>query len=72
MVDVIFDAECGMWVGDCDGLSIATEATTFEALCERVWLLAGDAGHENGLALDIADMRLVFQHVEAAGQRAAG
>lgn len=71
-VEVIFDAESGMWVADCEGLTLVTEAPTFEALCERVWLLAEDMGHENGLDIDVADMRLNFQHLEVAGQRAAG
>ena len=71
-VDVTFDPECGLWVAVCDGLHIVTEASTFEALCERVWLVAEDAGHENGLSVDVADMQLVFQHLETAGQRAVG
>jgi hypothetical protein len=45
-VDVTFDPDCSMWVGICDALHIVTEAPTFEALCERVGLVAEDAGHE--------------------------
>ena len=71
-VDVTFDPECSMWVAVCEGLHIVTEAPTFEALCERVWLVAEDAGQENGLSVDVADMQLVFQHLETAGQRAVG
>jgi hypothetical protein len=37
-----------------------------------VWLVAEDAGHENGLSIDLADMQLVFQHLETAGLRAVG
>jgi hypothetical protein len=72
IVEVTFDAECAMWVGVCDALCIATEAATFEALCDRVWLVAEDGGHENGLSVDLSDMQLVFQHQEIAGQRAVG
>lgn len=71
-VEVAFDAECSMWVGTCDALCIVTEAPTFEALCESVWLVAEDAGHENGLSIDVSDMQLVFQHHEIAGRRTAG
>ena len=72
IVEVTFDPECSMWVGVCEGLHVVTEAPTFEALCERVWLVAEDAGHENGLSIDLADMQLVFQHLETAGRRAVG
>lgn len=71
-VEVSFDPECSMWVGECEALCFVTEAQTFEALCERVWLVAEDAGHENGLSIDVADMRLIFVHQETAGRRAVG
>lgn len=70
IVEVTFDPECSMWVGECEALCFVTEAETFEALCERVWLVAEDAGHANGHSIDVADMRLIFQHQETAGRRA--
>lgn len=72
IVEVTFDPECSMWVAVCDELCFATEAPTFEALCERVWLVAEDAGHLNGRSIDVADMRMIFQHQETAGRRAVG
>ena len=37
------DAEAGVWVAVCDDLCVATEAPTYEALLERVWLIASHA-----------------------------
>lgn len=71
-VEVHYDPECSMWVGECGALCFVTEARSFEALCERVWLVAEDAGHENGLSIDVADMRLIFVHQETAGRRVVG
>ena len=59
---VTHDNSCGMWVGVCDDLGVATEAPTYEALVERVWLVAPEMARENGLNIPEANLRLMFQH----------
>ena len=56
------DAEAGVWVAVCDDLCVATEAPTYEALLERVWLIAPEMARENGLNIPEANLRLLFQH----------
>lgn len=63
IVEVIFDPECSMWVAICDGLHMSTEAHTYEALVERVWLIAPEMAQENGLNIPEDRLRLLFQHV---------
>lgn len=50
-VNVIFDAECHMFVATCADLALCTEAPSFEALTDRVWEIeiAPDMARENGL-----------------------
>ena len=67
---VTHDAESGMWVAVCDDLCVATEAPTYEALVERVWLIAPEMAMENGLNIPEAHLRLLFQH-ESLRQAAA-
>jgi len=64
-VVVTHDAESGMWVGECDELCAATEAPTFEALTQRMWLIAPEMATENGLNIRPEDMHLLFQHEQA-------
>jgi len=59
-VEVTFDAECHMFVGICDELSLSTEAASFEALTDRVWELAPDMAQENGLSIAPQNLRLRF------------
>ncbi len=59
---VTHDAESGMWVAVCDDLYTATEAPTYEALVERVWLIAPEMAMENGLNIPETHLRLLFQH----------
>ena len=58
---VTHDAESGMWVAVCDDLCVATEAPTYEALVDRVWLMAPEMAMENGLNIPEAHLRLLFQ-----------
>ena len=37
-------------------------APTYEALLERVWLIAPEMARENGLNIPEANLRLLFQH----------
>ena len=59
---VTHDAESGMWVAVCDDLCVATEAPTYEALVDRVWLVVPEMAMENGLNIPEAHLRLLFQH----------
>jgi len=61
-VEVTRDNDSGMWVAVCDGLTLATEAKTYEALIERVWLIAPDMAMDNGLSIPETNLRLLFQH----------
>ncbi len=65
VADVIFDAECGMWVATCDELSVTTEAPSYEALTARFWEIAPEIARENGIAFDV-NSRIQFRHVEDA------
>jgi hypothetical protein len=65
VAEVIFDAECGMWVATCEELSVTTEAPSYEALTARVWEIAPEIAEMNGLAFD-ANTRIQFRHVEDA------
>ncbi len=65
VADVIFDAECGMWVATCDELSVTTEAPSYEALTARFWEIAPEIALENGIAFD-AGSRVQFRHLEDA------
>ena len=65
VADVVFDAECGMWVATCEELSITTEASSYEALTARVWAIAPEIAELNGVAFD-SSTRIQFRHVEDA------
>jgi hypothetical protein len=65
VAEVIFDAECGMWVATCEELSVTTEAPSYEALTTRFWEIAPEIAEMNGLAFD-AQTRIHFRHVEDA------
>ena len=60
--NVTRDAEAGVLVAVCPYLCVATEAPTYEALLERVWLIAPEMARENGLNIPEANLRLLFQH----------
>ena len=59
-VEVTFDANCHMFVGICDELSLSAEAPSFEALTERVWEIAPEMAQENGLSIAPKNLRLRF------------
>ena len=59
---VTHDGECGLWVGVCDDLCVATEAPTYGALVERVWQIT----LEHGLNLFEVHLRLLFQPRQSA------
>ncbi|MDR1310929.1 MAG: DUF1902 domain-containing protein [Burkholderiaceae bacterium] len=59
-VTVIYDQECSMWIAECDALHLVTEASTYEALTERAWLIAPDLFLDNNLSGHVKDMRLSF------------
>ena len=71
IVNVVHDAEAGMWVASCDALFVATEAATFEALTSRVWLIVPEMIEANGLHIDPSTLQLDFQYIESADQRIA-
>jgi hypothetical protein len=60
VVDVTFDTEAGCYVGVCDGLMLATEAASFEALTKRVWEIAPELAQENGLSIPVETLNLRF------------
>lgn len=64
-VQVIHDDECGLWVGVCDGLVLATEAPTYEALVDRVWEIAPEMAQENGLNIAPERLRLRFEFAQS-------
>jgi hypothetical protein len=68
VADVIFDAECGMWVATCDELGVTTEAPSYEALTARFWEIAPEIALENGIAFDVGS-RIQFRHIEDAASR---
>ncbi len=60
VAEVIFDAQCGMWIATCEELSVTTEAPSYEALTTRVWEIAPGIAEMNGLAFD-ANTRIQFR-----------
>ena len=68
-VNVIHDPEDGMWVASCDDLYLATEATSFEALVDRVWEVAPDCIESNGFDIDPQALRLNFAFEQTAPAR---
>lgn len=59
-VIVTYDPDSSMWIAECSALHLATEASSYEALIERVWMIAPEMFHENGLPGKIEDLRLSF------------
>jgi len=57
--------DCTMWVAQCDGLGIVTEAGSFEALVSRVWEVAPEMARENGLNIAPDALRLRFCYVDS-------
>ena len=70
VVNVIFDAECSMWVASCDALHVVTEAPSYEAVTTRFWEIAPEIALANGIGFD-ATSRIQFCHVEDAASRIA-
>lgn len=70
VVNVIFDAECGMWVASCDALHVVTEAPSYEAVTARFWEIVPEIALGDGIAFD-ASSRIQFRHVEDAASRIA-
>ena len=60
-IAVFHDSESGMWIALNDTLPVATEAPTYEALVDRVWLIAPEIAVENGLREREDDVRLSFR-----------
>ncbi len=44
----VFQADDGLWIAESDGLPIATEAPSVDALIERVWSIAPEIAELNG------------------------
>lgn len=65
-VEVIFDPECSLYVATCSALRLATEAPSFDALIERVRLIAPEIVEENGLHIAPKDLRLDFVYADVA------
>ena len=68
VANVIFDAECSMWVATCHALHVVTEAPGYEALVARFLEIAPEIALENGIVLNDAS-HIEFRHVEAAASR---
>ena len=64
-----WDAETGTWWCANDTLPLATEAPTFDGLCERVRAIAPEIAFENGLVQVGGEIELRF--VAERTQRAA-
>ncbi|EDS8889484.1 DUF1902 domain-containing protein [Salmonella enterica] len=47
-VKVYHDHDENVWVAECDALGLVTEASTYEELTERVWLIAPELYKLNG------------------------
>ena len=58
-----------MWVAECDGLHIVTEAPTYDALIDRVWELVPDMIEANNLGIPPEAVRLRFEFEDSAGDR---
>ena len=56
----------GMWIAECDDLGLVTEATTYDALTERVWEVMPELMADNLPGVDLATVLLSFQHTELA------
>lgn len=69
VAEVIYDAECDMWVASCDVLGVVTEAPSYEAVTARFWEIAPEVAVENGITFD-ASSRVQFHQVVIAGARA--
>jgi len=58
-----------MWVAECDGLHLATEAPTYDTLIERVWAVVPDVIEANEMDIDIRAVRLRFEFEDSAERR---
>lgn len=56
----------GMFTAECDALHLVTEASTFEALTERVWEIAPDMIEANNLEIELDSLRLSFKFAQSA------
>jgi len=54
-----------MWVAECDGLCLCTEAESLEALIARVWEIAPEMAQENGLSIAPDALRLRFSFTDS-------
>lgn len=63
--------EDGIWTAVCDDLGLVTESESYDGLTSRVWEIAEDLIHENGIADDIGDIRLSFVQLQEAEGRMA-
>ena len=59
-VEVTRANDCTLWVAECDGLKLRTEAESFEALRARVWEIAPEMVQEKGLSIAPDALRLRF------------
>ena len=62
VIDVTFDPECNMWVGECEQIGLVTEAENYEALEQRALLIVGDLAIENGVMSRSETAQVLFQH----------
>ena len=65
-VHVTFDN--GIWTAECDVLGLVTEADTYEALIERVWLIAPELAELNNVEFHVDNMCFHFYHEEIANR----
>lgn len=65
-IEVLHDAESGMWVATCDQIGLVTEADSFEALEQRVLLIGPELAVENGQLQAGSPSNFIFQHLLAA------
>lgn len=60
-----------MWIAECDDLGIATEASSYDELTEKVWEIAPELYEMNGFEGDPECIRLSFVHNQGADSRMA-
>jgi hypothetical protein len=64
-VEVNWDKEAGVWCAICDGIPIALECHSFDALIERVKVAAHEVLCLNGKIENNVQLRFIAAHTES-------
>lgn len=63
-VAITFDPTCNCYLATCDAIPLATEASSVDALIERVRLIAPEIVELNGLQIAPKNVRLSFVYAD--------